>query len=401
MKKLTVIIMAGVLLLLVACGGGGDEIRSAICSGSDEESIRDEGIFTEMMVEKEVALAPAFAMLAPAPMATPAPAVVRRVAVDAQAGGVVELEVAERKIISTASLIIQVEEVQQSLAEVRLIAESLGGFVEQLASSGRPEQQRATVTIRVSQDQFFNAVGQIEALGELQSQTLGSEDVSERFIDLEARLKSALREEESLLSLLQRASTVSEILTIERELARVRSEIERFQGQLNFLQRRVDLATITVTLIPPEEVVGEPPFASLAVEVSNVRDSVATLKHLVSSKNGELDSVFLPLKGGKASAEISLRVFAPDFDGTVAELEREGELARKELREGKPSDPEVEPPKKPHSRIDVRFVEVEAEGSNTVLIVAIAAPIGGVAFLALMGALLYFAHRAGRRQVQG
>ena len=48
--------------------------------------------------------------------------------------------------------------------------------------------------------------------------------------------------------MLGRTSTVSEVLTIERELTRVRSDIERFQGQLNFLERRIDLATITVSL---------------------------------------------------------------------------------------------------------------------------------------------------------
>ena len=85
----------------------------------------------------------------------------------------------------------------------------------------------------------------------MQSKNLGSEDVSEWSIDMQARLKSSLREEESLLSLLGRTSTVSEVLTIERELTRVRSDIERFQGQLNFLERRIDLATITVSLLSP------------------------------------------------------------------------------------------------------------------------------------------------------
>tara|TARA_Y100000758_G_scaffold286768_1_gene237733 strand:+ start:242 stop:586 length:345 start_codon:yes stop_codon:yes gene_type:complete len=103
----------------------------------------------------------------------------------------------------------------------------------------------------VPQAQFSSAVEQIELVGKVQSKNLGSEDVSERFIDLQARLKSSLREEESLLSLLGRTSTVSEVLAIERELTRVRSDIERFQGQLNFLERRIDLATITVSLSSP------------------------------------------------------------------------------------------------------------------------------------------------------
>ena len=92
-------------------------------------------------------------------------------------------------------------------------------------------------------------------VGKVQSKNLGSEDVSERFIDLQARLKSSLREDESLLSLLDRTSTVIEVLAIERELTRVRLDIERLQGQLNFLERRIDLATITVSLSSPPSVI--------------------------------------------------------------------------------------------------------------------------------------------------
>ena len=105
------------------------------------------------------------------------------------------------------------------------------------------------------QAQFSSAVEQIELVGKVQSKNLGSEDVSERFIDLQARLKSSLREEESLLSLLDRTSTVIEVLAIERELTRVRLDIERLQGQLNFLERRIDLATITVSLSSPPSVI--------------------------------------------------------------------------------------------------------------------------------------------------
>src|SRR5687767_548859 len=107
-------------------------------------------------------------------------------------------------VISTASISVEVEMTQAATNEARAIAESLGGFVEQLPSSGGSERQQAHMTSRVPQTQFFTALERIEALGKVQSRNLGSEDVSEQFIDLEVWLKSALREEESLLSLLER-----------------------------------------------------------------------------------------------------------------------------------------------------------------------------------------------------
>jgi len=100
--------------------------------------------------------------------------------------------------------------VSDSVDQVRAIAESLGGLVEQLSSSGNAEQAQATMTIRVPQDEFFTALERIEDLGEVQNRQVGSDDVSEEFIDLEARLASAQREETSLLGLLERANSVHE-----------------------------------------------------------------------------------------------------------------------------------------------------------------------------------------------
>jgi len=239
--------------------------------------------------------------------------VVKEVAVGSAATSSQALETAQRKVISTALLTLEVEVVQAAINEVRAIAESFGGFVEHLTSSGDADRQQATVTIRVPQDQFFLGMERIEALGKVRNRNVGSEDVSEQFIDLEARLKSTLREEQSLLSLLERANTVTEVLTIERELSRVRSDIERFQGRLNFLERRVDLATITVSLVMPPPEFFKPPSASLSVEVAEVTASVDRVKSLVVTLNGVVDQVVLSLRDDRSKANISLRVFPSNF----------------------------------------------------------------------------------------
>ena len=306
------------------------------------------------------------------------------------------LEVTQRKVISTASVSIEVEAVENAITEVRVIAEGLGGFVEQLSSSGEPERQQAHITIRVPQEQFFRALEGIEALGKVHGRTVGSEDVSEQFIDLEARLKSSFREEQSLLSLLDRTNTVSEILTIERELSRLRSEIERIQGRLNFLERRVELATISVSLFPPRQDTVEPPFGALTVEVRDVSESVEVVKKVVLGLNGSVDNVYLLVKDGKERAEVSVRVFAPDFERTFATLEGQGRVRSKELRESTGSTNGM-PPDEPDAHINVSFIN-ETGSSNTWLIVSIAAPIGGVALASLLGILFYMTYRAGRRR---
>ena len=315
------------------------------------------------------------------------------------AGGYVPgaLDTAQRQVISQASVSMEVDEVPVAVAQVRTTAESLGGFVGQLSSSGGPERQQSTMTIRVPQAEFFTALEHIKSLGKVRSENVGSEDVTERFIDLEARLRSALREEESLLSLLDKANQVSEILTIERELSRVRSDIERAQGQLNFLERRVDLSTITVSLFPPDAEVAEPPSGSLTIEVSDVSRSVEGIKALVSGVGGELDRVFVAVRDGKESSDVTLRVFSKDFKQVLSSVEAHGKVRAKEIRETTvPVEAEATPPAKPDARIDISFVE---KASSVVWrIIAIAAPVGGVALVALLGLLFYAAYRAGRHR---
>ena len=110
---------------------------------------------------------------------------------------------------------------------------------------------------------------------------MNAQDVSEQFIDLEARLTSAQREEESLRALLDRATNVSDILSIERELNRVRGEIERMQGQLNALERRVALSTSNLSLNTPSSTQGSPPFAALTIAAGDVVAAAADARAFV------------------------------------------------------------------------------------------------------------------------
>ncbi|MDA0734484.1 MAG: DUF4349 domain-containing protein [Chloroflexi bacterium] len=304
------------------------------------------------------------------------------------------LQTTQRQIISNASLSIEVEPVEPAIDQVRAIAEGLGGFVEQLSSYGSDKDQQANLTVRVPQDQFFTAVDRIEALGKVQGRNLGSEDVSEQFIDLEARLKSSLREEESLLGLLERAEKVAEILTIERELSRVRSDIERAQGQLNFLERRVDLSTISVSLFPPGSRLPEPPSAETVIEDSNVSARVAVVKALAASLNGEIDRVLLSTHEGRDRADISFRVFPKDFEQALSTVESEGEIVSRVVREGFTSaKTENESPEDPNAQINVSFLEPVAS-SYLWLKILIAVALVGV----ILAVAFYLTFRAGRNR---
>ena len=277
-------------------------------------------------------------------------------------------------------------------------AEGLGGFVEQLSSSGGPENQRANMTLRVPQDQFRTTLDRVKSLGKVRDENQGSEDVSSQFIDLEARLRSAKREEQSLLSLLERTLKVGEILTVERELNRVRSEIERSQGQLNFLERRVELATISVFLFTPSVALQQPPSGSLVIEPVDVTSRLNELRSKISSVGGKVDRVFLSEREERERADIVFRVFPEDFGDTVEYLESLGIVLSKELREGSAVDDlaEQQKPEEPNARIEVTLAEKQA--TNIGLILGITLPIVLLFLAGVLGLVVYLAYRFGRRR---
>ena len=211
-------------------------------------------------------------------------------------------------------------------------------------------------------------------------------------------MNSAQRKETSLLSLLGRAEQISEILIIDRELTRVRTELEQLQGQLNFLERRVDLATITVFLSPPQRDDARAPSGSVSVETSDIDGSVAAVKAIVSQVGGEIDQVFTSIQDGRQRALMTVRVFPEDFSLVLAVVEDQGGVVSKEVRKGKDGDPVSSGSGSdgPNARLDIAFGEEES--SNLGRDLAIFAPLGSVGLLLVIGLLTFGAYRMGMRR---
>ena len=278
------------------------------------------------------------------------------------------LQTARSEVISTADITILVDDVQTAADLAQSTVEGMGGFVERLSSSGGQRRQNANITMRVPQARFSLAVSRIEALGLVESRNLGVGDVSAQFIDLNARLKSLLREEESLLGLLERTKSVTEVLAIERELFRVRAEIERAQGQQNYLERRVDLATINLTLVPIDDQMAAPPSASLAIDVDDVGATVTGIKGMVASVDGLVDRVFFSTDGSREEADLSIRVHARDFERVVDFVVSQGKVRSKTLSESTGlTDNDDSPTGRPDAVIAITLAADPGGGWLTVL----------------------------------
>ena len=159
-----------------------------------------------------------------------------------------EWEYAGRMVIYTAYLKLEVDDVDSTVNEIHRLTEDAGGFIAEVSTSKSGTHKVGVVTIRVPQEKFYMLILEIEGLGEVEGKELKGEDVTERYIDLTARLNNLQKQEQRLLEILGMCDTVEEVLKVEAELNRVRSEIERLTGQIQYLERRIELATITVSL---------------------------------------------------------------------------------------------------------------------------------------------------------
>ncbi len=164
------------------------------------------------------------------------------------AGNTVSLD---RKIISTANIQLEVKNVQIIFNEITNITLAQDGFISSSSIYDAGGRNNGQLTVRVPQKNFYQTIEQIETLGMVKSKQISGQDVTEEFIDTGARLDNLKRQEARLQEILKMANTVKDVLEVEHELERVRGEIERLTGRLNYLNRSVEMSTITVNAAEP------------------------------------------------------------------------------------------------------------------------------------------------------
>lgn len=154
------------------------------------------------------------------------------------------------RVIKTGSVDMTSENVSETVTAISSLSEAKGGYV-QSSSTNNDEIDRtfSYVTIRVPVSTFEETMSEIKTFGaHINSESVSGEDVTEQYTDINARLTAAKAQEAQYLIILESAETVGEVLAVEEHLASVRADIESFQGQINYLESRTDLATISVTI---------------------------------------------------------------------------------------------------------------------------------------------------------
>jgi hypothetical protein len=176
-------------------------------------------------------------------------------------------------VITEASMAMTVNDVNAGVDSVRKIVAGVGGSIAQLSVSAGPgeptplayradasssagrQPSSASITVRVPAARLAETQAKLAPLGTIDSQAESQSDVTQQHVDMSARLKNLRAEEVRVRSFLGKAGDVGEMLAIERELTRIRGDIESMQAQVDYLERQSAMATLTLALSQPGAIV--------------------------------------------------------------------------------------------------------------------------------------------------
>lgn len=169
-----------------------------------------------------------------------------------QTGGIVTAPVmpseAERKIIQNVDLTIQVNDVQVVMDKIIQLTKQEEGYIVSSSLYKEESSYRASLTVKIPQGKLNDTVQSISDFGEVTNNNTYTEDVTEEYYDSQARLKVLEAKETRLIALLGKAVNIPDIVAIENELAKVRSEIEVIKGRLQYLTNSTSFSTININL---------------------------------------------------------------------------------------------------------------------------------------------------------
>ncbi len=195
--------------------------------------------------------------------------------------------VATTMMIRTGQAFVEVEKVDPAILKIRQLAAQVGGYITNSSiSGGRDQIRQATLEVKVPSAKYDEAVSSLSTIGKVETVNSQAQDVGEEYVDVTARVANARRLEERLIALLaNRTGKLDEVLRVERELARVREEIERYEGRLRYLATRVATSTLTITVHEPAPIIGNTPGKNPIAEAVRRawRNSVALIALAIAS----------------------------------------------------------------------------------------------------------------------
>ena len=237
-----------------------------------------------------------------------------------------------RKLIRSAEVEVEIASFDDAIQKITALTNEERGYVATTSSEKQANGKlKGKVVVKVLPENLDRFLQKIRGLGELKNQTLGTEDVTKAYFDTESRLKNARVMEQRLIDMLKKKSDdINDLLQVEKELGRVREQIEQMQGELKYWDSQVQFATVTIQL--SEKDMEEPAAfllkerAQLALYAPDVEKIYNDIKSLASPKtqikNAQLDRD----NTGRVSARISMLIAPEESDAQIAHVKTMGRV---------------------------------------------------------------------------
>ena len=239
---------------------------------------------------------------------------------------------ANRKLIRNATVDLEIISFDQAVQKITAFASEEKGYVATTSSEKQENGKlKGQIVVKVLPENLDRFLQKIRGLGELKNQTLGTEDITKNYFDTESRLKNARVMEQRLIDMLKKKSDdINDLLQVEKELGRVREEIEKMQGELKFWDSQVQFATVTISLAEKDLEEAAKYLlkerAQLALYTPEVEKTYNGLKGLASAKvqitNAQLDRD----NTGRVSARVSMLIAPEESDGVIGKAKAMGRV---------------------------------------------------------------------------
>lgn len=269
MRQLGALLLASLLLFSTACAGRSTEHESTVLTRNDQSAESPAPSTNELKSQNAPAAKTEIATASVAGhsasddfSAQNEKYETQKISFNADGQNAPVTVVPERKVIRDAELTIEIDAPTEAQRKLASVAESHGGFVvtsesrQDSRANGSRSAQVVVLEMRVPAAQFDAVINAAHGIGgHVSGEKIAGKDVTEEYIDLEARLRAQRALETQVLEIMKRAQRVSDALEVNAQLAQVRSEIERLEGRRRFLENQSSLSTIKITLEPPAPLV--------------------------------------------------------------------------------------------------------------------------------------------------
>ncbi len=233
---------------------------------------------------------------------------------------------ANRKLIRNATAELEVVSFDESIQKITAFTSEEKGYVATTSSEKQENGKlRGEIVVKVLPDNLDRFLGKLRGIGELKNQALTTEDVTKAYFDTESRLKNARLMEQRLIEILKtKSKDVADLLEVEKELGRVREQIETMQGELKFMDSQVAFATVTITLaeknmnLPAAFLLKE--RAQLSLYATEVEKTYNEIKALASPKVQITTAQIDRDNMGRVSARLSLLLAPEESESVIAKI---------------------------------------------------------------------------------